>query len=416
MSQIVSRTPAGATSQAAPPVVTTPDAAPVLGVLLALSFAHLLNDMMASLLPAIYPMIKQDFHLDYSQVGLITLSYQAFASLMQPLVGLYTDKHPKPYSLAIGMSSTLLGLLLLSRAGSFPVILACTALIGVGSSIFHPEASRVARMASGGRHGFAQSLFQVGGNAGFSFGPLLAAFIVLPHGQASIAWFALFALLAMIVLSFVGRWYSHHRRQKRAARAVRPHDLSPRQVAWAIALLFVLVLSKYLYLSSINSYLTFYMIERFAVDVRSAQLFLFTFLFAVALGTFAGGPIGDRFGRRTVMWGSILGVLPFTLMLPYAGLVGTFILLCVIGLVLASAFSAIVVYAQELVPGNVGMIAGLFFGVAFGVSGLGAAGLGLVADWTSIGFVYKACAFLPILGVMVAFLPNLDRRMVVQEA
>lgn len=383
---------------------------PAMSVLVALSFAHLLNDMMASLLPAIYPMLKLDFHLDYAEVGLITLSYQAFASLMQPLVGFYTDRYPKPYALAFGMGSTLCGLVLLSRAGSFSVVLVCTALIGVGSSVFHPEASRVARMASGGRHGFAQSLFQVGGNAGFSFGPLLAAFIVLPNGRHSIAWFALFALLGMAVLTFVGSWYSGQRRRPRATVAAARHDLSPRQIGTVLALLFVLVLSKYLYLSSINSYLTFYMIDRFAVPVRTAQLYLFAFLFSVAVGTFAGGPIGDRFGRRYVIWGSILGVLPFTLMLPTANLFWTGVLICLIGLVLASAFSAIVVYAQELVPGKVGLIAGLFFGVSFGISGIGAAALGRVADVDGIGFVYRLCSFLPALGALAMFLPDIDRR------
>ena len=397
----------------ADPVVRPVAAAmgPAMGVLVALSFAHLLNDMMASLLPAIYPMLKQDFHLDYGQVGLITLSYQAFASMMQPLVGLYTDRYPKPYALAFGMGSTLCGLLVLSRAGSFAMVLGCTALIGVGSSVFHPEASRVARMASGGRHGFAQSLFQVGGNAGFSFGPLLAAFIVLPNGRHSIAWFALFALLGMAVLTFVGGWYSGQRRRPRPSLAVADTGLSRRRTWFVLALLFILVLSKYLYLSSINSYLTFYLIDRFAVPVRTAQLYLFAFLFSVAIGTFAGGPIGDRFGRRYVIWGSILGVLPFTLMLPTANLFWTGVLICLIGLVLASAFSAIVVYAQELVPGKVGLIAGLFFGVSFGISGIGAAAMGQLADSEGIAFVYRLCSFLPALGALAMLLPDLDRRM-----
>jgi FSR family fosmidomycin resistance protein-like MFS transporter len=380
-------------------------------VLIALSFCHLLNDMMQSLLPAIYPMLKSTFALDFGQIGLITLTNQLVASLLQPVVGYYTDRRPKPYSLAIGMGFTLSGLILLSIASHFGVILLAAALVGVGSSVFHPESSRIARLASGGRHGFAQSLFQVGGNAGSSLGPLLAAFVVLPHGQFSIAWFSLAALLAIGLLWNVGNWYkatvSNVASGRKAYHEVH-HGLSSRQVTWAIVILLLLIFSKYVYLSSISSYYTFYLINKFHLSVQSAQLHLFAFLGAVAAGTIIGGPIGDRFGRKYVIWGSILGVLPFTLMLPYANLFWTGILTVVIGIILASAFSAILVYAQELLPGNVGMVAGLFFGFAFGIGGVGAAALGKLADYTGITFVYHVCAFLPAIGILTAFLPNLE--------
>jgi len=380
-------------------------------VLAAISFSHLLNDTMQSLVPAIYPILKDSFHLSFMQVGLITLCFQCTASLLQPLVGLSTDKRPMPYSLAVGMGFTLIGLLLLSVAGSFGFLLLAAALIGMGSSVFHPEASRVARMASGGRYGFAQSFFQVGGNAGSAMGPLLAAFIVLPGGQSRVAWFSAVALLAMFVLFNIGHWY---RRQVsavgRRARSVAAAVALPRgRVAATITVLLLLLFSKYFYMASLNSYYTFYLIHRFGVSVWNAQIHLFVFMAAVAVGTFVGGPIGDRIGRKYVIWVSILGVLPFTLMLPHASLFWTGALSVVIGLILASAFSAILVYAQELVPGKVGTISGLFFGFAFGMGGLGAALLGELADLTSIETVYQVCAFLPALGLLTVFLPNLER-------
>lgn len=383
----------------------------VFTILAAISFCHLLNDMMQSLLPAIYPILKSSYHLDFAQVGLITLTYQMTASLLQPLVGLYTDHRPKPYSLAVGMGFTLVGLLLLSVAGSFHALLLAAAMVGVGSSVFHPESSRVARLASGGRHGFAQSLFQVGGNLGASIGPLLAAFIVLPLGQRSIAWFSLAAMLAITVLYRVGRWYARSGSAIAKSHAARGahHSALPRgKVIWALAVLIALIFSKYFYLASLTSYYTFYLIHKFGVSVQSAQLHLFVLLGAVAAGTIIGGPIGDRFGRKLVIWWSILGALPFTLILPYANLFWTGILSVVIGLILASAFSAIIVYAQELVPGKVGMISGLFFGLAFGMGGLGAAVLGWLADRTSIDFVYHVCAYLPAMGLLTGFLPKLD--------
>ena len=385
-------------------------------ILGAIAFCHLLNDMMQSLLPAIYPMLKSSYKLDFGQIGLITLAYQMTASLLQPLVGMYTDRRPQPYSLVVGMSFTLSGLLLLARAGSFPALLVAASLVGVGSSVFHPESSRVARMASGGRHGFAQSLFQVGGNVGSAIGPLLAAFIVLPFGQSSIAWFSLAALVGIIVLWNVGTWYRTHRvvATAAAARSDSEHPpLSPGKIRFALAILMALLFSKYFYLASLTSYYAFYLISKFHLSVQSSQVHLFVFLGAVAAGTIIGGPVGDRYGRKLVIWCSILGVLPFTLMLPYANLLWTEILSVVIGLVLASAFSAIIVFAQELVPGKVGMISGMFFGVAFGVGGIGAAFLGQLADHTSINFVYHVCSFLPAVGLLTGFLPNmksLERR------
>ena len=383
----------------------------VFAVLLAVSFCHLLNDMMQSLLPALYPMLKRNYHLDFGQIGLITLAFQLTASLLQPLVGLYTDRRPMPYSLAIGMGFTLTGLVLLSLAGSFPLLLLAAALVGVGSSVFHPESSRVARLASGGRYGLAQSVFQVGGNLGSSLGPLLAAFIVLPRGQTSIAWFSGAALLAMLVLAKVGGWYRRTGlavARRGAGSAAVASALSRKRVALTLVVLMALMFSKFLYLASISSYYTFYLITKFHVPVQSAQLYLFLFLGAVAAGTIIGGPIGDRVGRKYVIWCSILGVLPFTLLLPHVDLFWTAVLSVVIGVVLASAFSAIVVYAQELMPGNVGMIAGLFFGFAFGMGGLGAAALGQLADLTGIVTVFKICAFLPALGLLTGFLPNLE--------
>ncbi len=375
-----------------------------------LAFCHLLNDMMQSLLPALYPVLKAQYGLNFGQVGLVTLTYQLTASLLQPAVGLYTDRRARPFSLAIGMGFTLVGLIALSVADHFLWLLGAAALVGMGSAVFHPEASRVARLASGGRHGVAQSLFQMGGSVGSSLGPLLAAFVVVARGQAAIAWFSLVALLGMIVLANVGRWYRGRiAHQARRRRAVAAAPALPRaKLVLAMAILLVLIFSKFFYLASLTSYYTFYLIQTFGVSVPSAQVHLFVFLGAAALGTFIGGPVGDRWGRKRVIWGSILGVVPFTLALPHADLMWTAILSVPIGMILASAFPAIVVYGQELMPGNVGMVAGLFFGLAFGMAGVGAAALGALADATSIGFVYRVCAFLPLLGLFAAFLPDLD--------
>jgi FSR family fosmidomycin resistance protein-like MFS transporter len=378
-------------------------------VLGAISVAHLMNDMIQSILLAIYPMLKGTFSLSFAQIGLITLVYQMSASLLQPFIGLYTDRRPKPYSLPVGMGFTLVGLLLLSIAPSFAWVLVAAVLVGTGSSVFHPESSRVARMASGGRHGLAQSLFQVGGNVGSALGPLLAALFIIPHGQRSVAWFSLAALFGIVVLTGISHWYSANRAllKPRAQRAAVDNGLTRHQVLGALVVLGVLVFSKYFYLASLNSYFTFYLIDKFDLSIRTAQLFLFMFLAAVAVGTVAGGPIGDRVGRKIVIWVSILGVTPFTLLLPHANLFWTGVLVVIIGLILASAFSAIVVYAQELVPGKVGMIAGLFFGFAFGMGGVGAAALGSLADATSIRYVYQVCAYLPLLGIVTVLLPNL---------
>ena len=380
------------------------------GILGAISVAHLLNDMIQSLILAIYPLLQSDFSLSFVQIGMITLTYQVTASLLQPLIGYYTDKHPQPWSLPIGMGFTLSGLVLLAMANNFPMVLVAAALVGAGSSVFHPESSRVARMASGGRHGLAQSLFQVGGNLGSSLGPLLAALIIAPYGRGNVAWFSLAALLAIVVLLQIGRWYqTQHRASKSHAQsAVSP--LPRRQVALAISILLVLIFSKYFYLTSLSSYYTFYLMHKFGLTVQSAQLHLFAFLFAVAAGTVIGGPIGDRIGRKRVIWVSILGVAPFTLLLPHANLWWTGALSVVIGFILASAFSAILVYAQELMPGRIGMVSGLFFGFAFGMGGLGAAVLGLVADHSSIDVVYQICAYLPLLGILTAFLPDNRRK------
>ncbi|MBV9503518.1 MAG: MFS transporter [Acidobacteriia bacterium] len=380
-------------------------------VLAAISFCHLLNDMLQSVIPAVYPLLKASYHLDFGQIGLITLTIQLTASLLQPLVGIYTDRKPTPYSLAAGMAFTLSGLVLLAAAPTFPMILVAVACVGMGSSVFHPESSRVARMASGGQHGLAQSLFQVGGNAGSALGPLLAAFIVLPGGQRSIAWFSLAALLAIYILWRVGAWYKAQQRagtKSRTRKAGTAAALSQRRVVIAITVLVLLIFSKFFYMASLNSYYTFYLISKFHLSVRAAQLYLFLFLGSVAAGTIIGGPVGDRIGRKYVIWCSILGVLPFTLLLPYVSLFWTGVLTVIIGVVLASAFSAILVYAQELVPGKVGTISGLFFGLAFGMGGLGAALLGRLADATSITFVYRVCAFLPALGLLTAFLPNVE--------
>jgi MFS transporter, FSR family, fosmidomycin resistance protein len=378
-------------------------------VLAAVSFSHLLNDMLQSAIPSAYPILKSVYHLDFGQVGIITLTSQLTASLLQPIVGMYTDRRPLPYSLAAGMCFTLAGLLLLAAAPSYPFVLLAVACVGIGSAVFHPESSRIARMASGGRHGFAQSIFQVGGNVGSAVGPLLAAFIILPFGQHSIALFSLGAAAAIVVLLGVGRWYA--RRPPPSGRATRQGSPLPRRrVLLAVGILVALVFSKYFYMASLSSFYTFFLIQKFHVPVRTAQLYLFLFLGAVAVGTFAGGPIGDRIGRRSVIWGSILGVLPFTLLMPYANQLWTAVLTVIIGLVLSSAFSAIVVYAQELMPGRIGAVAGLFFGIAFGVGGIGAALLGQVADQRGIAFVYRVCSFLPAIGLLTAFLPDLEGR------
>jgi FSR family fosmidomycin resistance protein-like MFS transporter len=392
----------------------------VVPVLAAISFSHLLNDTIQSLLPAIYPILKTSYNLSFSQVGLMTLTLMVTASVLQPLVGLYTDKRATPYSLVYGMTFSLFGLLLLSRAGSLATLLMASALIGVGSAVFHPESSRVARMASGGRHGLAQSVFQVGGNVGSSLGPLLAAFLVLPRGQSSIAWASGVALLAIAVLWKVGGWSSHQHRAPRPKASVNVDahtihhpqhaTISDKRVRWSIVVLVALIFSKYFYLASLTNYYTFYLINHFGVSVQAAQIDLFIFLSAVAAGTILGGPIGDRFGRKLVIWVSILGVFPFTFALPYADLFWTRILTVVIGLILASAFSAIVVYAQELMPGRIGLISGLFFGFAFGMGGLGAAVLGRLADATSIVFVYRVCAYLPLIGLLTGFLPDINAR------
>ncbi|MFZ6863198.1 MFS transporter [Undibacterium sp. Ji67W] len=395
-------------------ISTVPGTEEVTGfrVLGAISVAHFLNDMIQSLIVAIYPLLKGNFNLNFAQIGLITLTYQITASILQPVVGLYTDKHPKPYSLALGMGFTLVGLLLLSVAPNYGIVLLAAALVGTGSSIFHPESSRVARMASGGRHGLAQSIFQVGGNAGSSMGPLLAAWVIIPHGQASIAWFSVAALLAIGILWQIGNWYKRKRQESKArpAKASHSHVILPRKkVIFSIGILLLLIFSKYFYMASLSSYFTFYLMSKFHLSVQDAQIHLFVFLFAVATGTVLGGPIGDKVGRKLVIWVSILGVAPFTLLLPYANLFWTGMLSVVIGLILASAFSAILVFAQELVPGKVGTVSGLFFGFAFGMGGIGAAALGKLADMTDIYFVYQVCSFLPLLGLAAAFLPNLEK-------
>jgi FSR family fosmidomycin resistance protein-like MFS transporter len=381
----------------------------MLGILVALSASHLINDTLQALLPAIYPMLKVSFGLTFMQVGMITLAYQLTASILQPVVGTYTDRTPKPYSLAIGMSFTLAGLAFLSQARSYEQILLSSALVGTGSSIFHPEASRVAHMAAGDRHGFAQSLFQVGGNLGTSFGPLLAALIIVPNGQGSILWFTLLAFAGIILLSRVGGWYGRNLSQFRTraaahAAAARVHP----KAAFSILILMVLVFSKYFYLVSLTNYYTFFLIQKFGVSIRGSQLLLAVFLGSVAAGTILGGPLGDRFGRKYVIWASILGVAPFSLALPHVGLDAAVALSVFIGIILASAFPAILVYAQELIPGRVGMISGLFFGFAFGIGGIASAALGRLADITSIGFVFNVCGYLPLLGLLTWLLPDIE--------
>ncbi len=380
-------------------------------ILFALSFSHLLNDTIQSLIPAIYPIVKNSYHLNFSQIGLITLTFQLAASLFQPFVGLYTDKKPQPYSLAIGMAFTLTGLITLSFANNFYLILLSVALIGTGSSVFHPEASRMAHAASGGKRGLAQSVFQLGGNAGSSLGPLLAAWIIAPKGQHSIIWFSAIALIAIVVLRYVGNWYKNyvlaHELSKKGKSSSSEHHLPKSKVIMAVSILLILIFSKYFYMASLTSYFTFYLIDKFSVSVQTSQVYLFVFLFSIAAGTLLGGPIGDRIGRKYVIWFSILGTAPFALLLPHANLFWTGILIVPIGMILASAFSAILVYAQELIPGKVGLVAGLFFGFAFGMGGLGSALIGNLIDKTSISHVFSICAYLPLIGLLTAFLPNI---------
>ena len=396
---------------AAPEPSTNPQAT-VFAVLGAISFCHLLNDLVQSLIPAIYPILKSAYSLSFTQIGLITLAFQISASILQPLVGIYTDRRPMPYSLVFGMLFTLIGLVSLSLASSFPALLIAAVLVGMGSAVFHPESSRVARMAAGRRHGLAQSLFQVGGNAGSAIGPLLGAFIVLQRGQGSIVWFSGVTLLAMLILLRIGRWYAHNMRaQQAASRAERDAAprFTPRQISVSMGILVVLMFSKFIYTMSLSSYFTFYLMDKFHVSVQTAQLHLFAFLAAAALGTIIGGPIGDRIGRKYVIWTSILGALPFTLALPHANLFWTGLLSICAGMILASAFPAILVYGQELLPGNVGLVSGLFFGLAFGFAGIAAAALGSLADATSIGFVYQVCAYMPAFGLLTIFLPDVDQ-------
>ncbi|MFM5820802.1 MFS transporter [Aeromonas sanarellii] len=379
-------------------------------VIAAISFSHLLNDMMQSVLLAIYPLLKLGLDLSFAQIGLITLTYQFTGSLLQPLIGLCTDRRPMPYSLPLGMGFTLVGLLSLSQADSFGTVLLSAMLIGMGSSVFHPESSRVARMAAGNQPGLAQSLFQIGGNLGSAIGPLLAALIIVPQGQGSAAWFSLFALVGVVVLVFVGRWSSQHGAHfHRRMKAQIGNGLSRRQIGWSLAILGLLMFSKFFYMTSLSSYYAFYLMDKFGLSLDRAQLHLFAFLFAVAAGTVLGGPVGDHIGRKRVIWISILGVAPFTLLLPHVDLFWTTVLSMIIGLILASAFSAILVYAQELVPGKVGTISGLFFGIAFGMGGIGAALLGQLADATSIETVYRVCAYLPLIGLLTVFLPTLRK-------
>lgn len=385
----------------------------VFSILFSLSAAHFLNDSLQSVIPSIYPLLKKNYSLDFAQIGLITLTYQLTASLLQPLVGAYTDRKPQPYSLATGMCFTLGGLIFLSFAGNFIAVLGAVALVGVGSSVFHPESSRMAHMASGGRAGMAQSLFQVGGNTGTAIGPLLAAAIVVPFGQSHIVWFSILALIGIYILWRVGNWYSDnyvHTKKKKPEPATLTNPLPRKQTIISLGILMVLIFSKYFYLASMTSYFTFYLMDKFHVSVQSSQIYLFVFLFAVAAGTMIGGPVGDKIGRKYVIWVSILGVSPFTLMLPYVSLFWTAILSVVIGVVLSSAFSAILVYAQELVPSKLGTISGLFFGLAFGMGGIGSAVLGILADKTSIYYVYQVCSFLPLIGLLAGFIPDIEHK------
>jgi FSR family fosmidomycin resistance protein-like MFS transporter len=384
----------------------------VFSILFTISFTHFINDLLQAVVPAVYPVIKDKFHLTFTEIGLITLTYQLTASILQPFVGFYTDRRPRPYSLAVSMIFTLLGLAAVAMASSFINILLAVSLIGIGSSIFHPEASRVAHMASGGKKGLAQAIFQLGGNAGSAIGPLLAAIIVVPYGQFNIIWFCLAAVVGIVVLSGIAKWYQEHLNLKALNKSVVKeeihHSLSKKKVIFSLGILLVLIFSKYFYMASMTSYYTFYLIDKFHLSVQESQVYLFAFMGAVAAGTLFGGPLGDRFGRKYIIWISILGVAPFTLLLPYVSLFWTGILSVIIGLIISSAFSAILVYATELVPGKVGLIAGLFFGLAFGMGGLGSAILGKLADTTSIEYVFKVCAFLPLIGVLTSLLPNIE--------
>lgn len=383
----------------------------IFGVLSAISISHLLNDSLQSIIPSIYPLVKQNFHLNFTQIGLITFTFQITASLLQPVVGFVTDRKARPYSLATGMGLTLCGVVLLSSASSFLGMLAAVAIMGVGSAIFHPEASRLAHLASGGKRGMAQSVFQLGGNAGSAIGPLLVALIVVPNGLHYIAWFTIAAALGIAILVKVGDWYKTHLKitsKNRTVKELGHLNLSRKKIGFSLVVLLLLIFSKFFYLASMTSYFTFFLIGKFHISIQQSQLYLFAFLASTAIGTLAGGFLGDRFGRKYVIWFSILGVAPFTLMLPYTGLFWTIALSVIIGIILSSAFSAIVVYAQELVPGKVGMISGLFFGLAFGMGGLGSALLGSLADQTSINFVFKVCAFLPFIGIVTGFLPNIE--------
>ncbi|MGE8392033.1 MFS transporter [Pseudomonas sp. BIGb0427] len=399
-------------SSTSPASTATAQSSPlVMRIIAACALAHLINDLIQAVLPSIYPLLKANYGLTFTQIGLITLTFQITASLLQPWVGFYTDRKPMPNLLPLGTLCTLVGIVMLAFVGSFPMILLAAALVGIGSSTFHPETSRIARLASGGRFGLAQSTFQVGGNAGSAFGPLLAAAIIIPFGQSNVAWFGLFAVCAVLVTYGLSRWYKEHLNLFKAKQGQRAtHGLSRQRVIGALVVLGLLVFSKYFYMSSLTSYFTFYLIEKFDLSVASSQLYLFLFLGAVAAGTFFGGPIGDRIGRKAVIWFSILGVAPFTLMLPYADLFWTSVLSVIIGFILASAFSAIVVYAQELVPGNVGMIAGIFFGLMFGFGGIGAAALGYLADLKGIEYVYSLCSFLPLFGLLAILLPSTGKR------
>lgn len=383
-------------------------------ILLMVCTTHLLNDMMQSVIPAVYPLLKEKFGFTFAQIGIITLVFQMTSSLLQPVAGMMADRHPRPYSLAVGMCFTLAGLLALSIAPGFSLILVSVGLIGCGSSVFHPESSRVAQLASGGRKGLAQSIFQVGGNAGSAMGPLLAALIVIPFGQASIGWFALTALLAIFILIRIGNWYKRQlataARKSAVTTTVSAHGLPKRKVRAALVILGVLVFSKYFYIASMTNYFTFFLMDKFSMSVQGAQYCLFAFLAASAAGTLIGGPLGDRIGRKYVIWGSILGAAPFTLLLPYAGLSATIVLAVIIGLVISSAFSAILVYATDLMPGKVGMIAGVFFGLMFGLGGLGSAFFGWLADRTSIEFIFQISTLLPLLGIITGFLPNIEAR------
>ncbi|MCW2118860.1 MFS transporter [Flavobacterium sp. 7A] len=382
-------------------------------ILFTISFAHFINDLLQAIIPSVYPLFKEKFQLSFAQIGMITFTYQLTASILQPFVGMYTDKKSKPFSLIIGMTFTLVGLFFVSVANSFTYLLISVSLIGIGSSIFHPESSRVAHLASGGKKGLAQSIFQLGGNAGSAIGPLLAALIIMPNGQYYIIYFCLIALIGIFVLYKIGIWYRQHLESKRVNKTVETiinHHLSRKKVVSSLIVLLILIFSKYFYLTSITSYYTFFLIEKFHVSIQESQLYLFAFLGAVAIGTVIGGPLGDTFGRKYVIWVSILGVAPFTLLLPYVPLFWVGILSVIIGLILSSAFSAILVYATELLPGKVGLVAGLFFGFAFGMAGVGSAILGKLADITSIEYVFQVCAFLPLIGIITGFLPNIENR------